>query len=91
MTNEYLSTMTNISITLSNLGIEHDLHPLHNGYQITFPWCSGDIAMHPGTYCSEDGYVESYQCPWDGDDVSVLTPDEMLWKVVKEYLKEGLG
>lgn len=60
------------------------------GWQIRFPWCVGDVACHKYTYGNMDGYVESYQFPWDEGDVSVLTPEEAADKIVAYYneLKE---
>jgi hypothetical protein len=34
------------------------------------------MACHAGTFGHTDSYVESYQFPWDNDDVSVLEPEE---------------
>lgn len=58
--------------------------PLYEGFQWTFPdtvLSDGDVALHVGTYGCRDGYLESYQMPWDDGDVSVLKPDEMAQKI----------
>lgn len=66
-------------------GIEYSIHSIMDGSQIRFPWCDGDVACHSGTYESHDGMVESYQFPWDEDDVSVCSPHIMAERIVMYY------
>lgn len=67
-------------LELANLCTKNDipftLNIIWDGLQIRFPWHSGDMACHTGTYGHTDGCVESYRFPWDEDDVSVLEPEE---------------
>lgn len=55
--------------------------------QITFPWCDGDVIMYA---CNlEDpktsSVVESYNFPWDEDDVTRDYPEEMAWRIIAYY------
>lgn len=58
--------------------ISFSYSPLYDGAQWTFPKFKGDISIHSGTYASDKGYLESYNMPWDDDDVTVCTPEEMI-------------
>ena len=59
-------------------GISFKVEPLYDGYKWTFSDLPGDIAIHSGTYYSDEDYLESYGMPWDNDDVSICTPNEMV-------------
>ena len=65
--------------------IPYNLNPLFGGYQITFPWCSGDVACHIGTYGVDEGLVESFQFPWDEDNVSIFSPSAMAALIINYY------
>lgn len=69
-------------------GIPFHVHQIFEGWQITFPWCEGDVACHDGTYGAHSGYVESLGFPWDRGDVSVMKPKKMARKIVKYYKKK---
>jgi len=55
--------------------------------QITFPWCDGDVIMY--AYTLEDpntsSVVESYNFPWDEDDVTRDYPEEIAWRIIAYY------
>ena len=74
-----------IAAVLTFLSIPYEMRPLYEGWQLIFPWCDGDVACHRGTYEQANGMVETYQFPWDDDDVSVLTPTEAAIKIVSLY------
>lgn len=57
------------------------------GWQLRFPWCEGDVAIHGWTVDHEKGKVESYQFPWDDGDVTILSPDAAA-ELIIEYYKE---
>lgn len=62
---------------LNFYNIPYILRPLYDGFQWRFNWCGGDIIIHEGSYRNKEGYLESYNFPWDMDDVSVMTPYDM--------------
>lgn len=55
------------------------------GWQIRFPWTSGDVSCNNMTYGHSNGMVESYRFPWDEGDVTVDTPVKMAEKIVNYY------
>lgn len=65
--------------------IPFTINPCHDGYQIRFPWCKGDIAMHSFTIGATEGKVETYQFPWDGGDVTVMSPLNAVLTVIGYY------
>lgn len=89
MTN-YFENINTIAEACKVAGIPHSVNPLWEGFQIRFPWCEGDIACHASTYGNRDGFVESYQFPWDDGDVTMLRPEAAARKVIG-YYKEVMG
>lgn len=69
---------------LRHKGIEYKIESCWDGYKWTFEDYDGDIAIHSGTYYYDEGYVESYQMPWDEDDVSILSPQETVARLMGE-------
>jgi len=90
-TNLYFFTINFIKIILDSLQIPCEMREIYEGYQLRFPWCEGDIAMHDGTYGAKAGDVESYQFPWDDGDVSRLTPVAAMRKIIAYYETEHEG
>jgi len=84
-TNFYYSTMSAIKDCLDLCEIPCELVPLYDGFQLLFPWCEGDIAMHGGTYGARQGDVESYCFPWDDGDVTRLDSVEAVMKINEYY------
>lgn len=83
----YAQAILSIVCELHKNNIPHTPRPLYDGWQIRFPWTSGDVACHGGTYCNKNGMVETYRFPWDEVDVSILTPEECANKII-DYYKE---
>ena len=73
---------------LVTLDIPCTVNALYEGWRLRFPWCEGDIAAHGGTYGEALGMVESFCFPWDGGDVTVLTPEEAAIKIIALYNEE---
>lgn len=95
MNEKYLEVMNNIAKSLITHGVPFYYQPCFDGMQFRFPWAGdADIAIHSGTYGNEYNRVESYQFPWDFDDVSVLSADEFisnildLWEKQKEFYSQ---
>ena len=59
-----------------------------SGYQFNFSWHTGDVITDPfcgNPRCADSSYVESYGFPWDEDDVTRDTPEEMAKRIVDLY------
>jgi hypothetical protein len=83
----YAERIVTIAASLDRAGIPYSIHSIYEGWQLRFPWCAGDIAVHDGTYGAKTDKVESYQFPWDEGDVSVLMVGEAIEKIITYYLK----
>jgi hypothetical protein len=83
--NDYYSVIIYIKNILDDAGVPCVVVPIYEGYQLRFPWCEGDVALHDGTYGHQQLHVESYCFPWDEDDVSELTPVEAAAKIMTYY------
>jgi hypothetical protein len=77
--------MSTIKDCLDLCGVPCVLVSLYEGFQLRFPWCEGDIAMHDGTYGARLGDVESYCFPWDEGDVTRLDPVDAVMKINEYY------
>ena len=75
---EYAKPILELANLCTKKDIPFTLNIIWDGLQIRFPWHPGDMACHAGTYGHTGGCVESYQFPWDEDDVSVLEPKEAI-------------
>lgn len=73
---EYAKPILELANLCTKKDIPFTLNVLWDGLQIRFPWHSGDMACHAGTYGHTCGWVESYQFPWDNGDFSVLEPEK---------------
>ena len=85
--NETAALFTNL---LLENNITFTCEPLFDGYKWTFAHLpEGDVALHRGTYGSNEGYVESFCMPWDNGDVSVCLPYEMVCRIKGEEPRES--
>lgn len=82
----YLERIRAIETACKKHNIPCQINRQRGGWQIRFPWTDGDVACNALTYGNTAGYVESYRFPWDNDDVTVLTVDEAIYKVIAYYL-----
>ena len=87
MTN-FDTTIEKFSNLLDERGIEYTKHPIFDGMQWRFNHLPGDVVIHSGSYNSHRGYVESYQMPWDDEDVTSCTPEEMARRIAGEKYNE---
>jgi hypothetical protein len=86
----YYERIAYIAIKCLENKIPFEIRQLYDGWQIRFAWASNaDAAAHEGTFGSSDGLVETYHFPWDEDDVSVLTPEEVFNKILELYTYEN--
>lgn len=83
--NDYYCIIVYIKSILDDAGVPCVVVPIYEGYQLRFPWCVGDIALHSGTYGHHKLHVESYCFPWDEGDVTELEPEEAAEKIITYY------
>jgi len=84
---EFLENLPPILAGLIVEGVPFQYRPLYDGWQLIFNWCNADVACHKGTCGNLAGFIESYCFPWDGNDVSILSPENFTEKVI-EYWRE---
>lgn len=85
MKNDYYYIINYIKNILDDAGVPCVVVQLYEGYQLRFPWCEGDVALHNGTYGHRQLHVESYCFPWDEGDVTELEPEEAAEKIMTYY------
>ena len=81
----YEQIINELTIKLASVGVPYEINEYHDGWQLRFPWCNGDVTIYGGTYCSNMGKVESYQFPWDDYDVTVLSVDTAAALIISYY------
>lgn len=81
----YAQAILSIICELQKNNVPYIPRHLYEGWQIRFPWTSGDVACHGSTYGNKSGRVETYQFPWDEGDVSELTPEECAKRIIGYY------
>jgi hypothetical protein len=89
----YFENIIFIKRILEELNIPCLPNVAHDGAQLRFPWCEGDVVCHCGSYGNKQGLVETYQFPWDNGDVSVMPPQEACRRIVgyyQDFLKETI-
>lgn len=81
----FQGTTAVLAAILTREKIPHKVRPLHDGFQIYFPWCDGDVICHSFSYGNKWGEFESYGFPWDEFDVTVLSISDAATKIIKYY------
>ena len=82
---DYVRNIFSIIFELKKAGIKYTDNKKFDGWQITFPWCEGDIICHFGSYSHDAGCVESMGFPWDDGDCTAHTPEEMAKNIIEYY------
>lgn len=85
---KYLETTAGLMAHLLVNKVPFTITPLFDGYQFTFPWCAGDVVCHNGSYGANQGHVESMDFPWDEEDVTEATIEEMAINIISYYKEE---
>ena len=80
------ATIARLTTILRTYHVPHKVHRLYDGAQITFPWTSGDVVCHRGSYGHNLGHVESMGFSWDDGDVSEYSVPTMGKRIVREYI-----
>ena len=83
--NKYKRVIHEVAGMLEYAGIPHTVNDIFDGAQVRFPWHKGDIACHHGTYNADDGFVESWELPWDEGSVTTMMPEEAEARIVELY------
>lgn len=78
----YAERINIIAASLAEACVPYEINECYEGWQLRFWWCKGDVAVHDGTYGAAQGYVETYQFPWDEGDVSILSPEEAAERII---------
>ena len=88
---KFESTIHEFTRLLVSYDIPFEYALFRDGAQWKFPaYPNGDVAIHSGTYHSDEGYLESYGMPWDEDDVTVTTPYEMVLRLSGDEPREEM-
>lgn len=82
---DYAKPILALANLCSSEKIPHTINPIHDGLQIRFPWNDGDFVCHFFSYGHDYGNVESMGCPWDKGDVSCLSVEDAIMKLVSWY------
>ena len=85
LNNEYASPIINLSDLLNTAKVPHSCNPIHDGLQLRFDWCDGDVVCHFFSYGHEFGFVETWGFPWDEDDVTSLSVEECYRRICDYY------
>lgn len=85
MEKNYETIINELALELAAVGVPYEINECYEGWQIRFPWCNGDVAIHDGTYGHSMSKVESYQFPWDNGDVTVLSVDAAAALIISYY------
>lgn len=85
MEKTYEQIINELALELASMSVPYEINECHDGWQLRFPWCNGDVAIHGGTYGHSMGKVESYQFPWDDYDVTVLSVDAAAALIISYY------
>lgn len=81
----YEQIINELALELASVNVPYEINECYEGWQLRFPWCYGDVAIHDGTYGHTEGKVESYQFPWDNGDVTVLSVDAAAALIISYY------
>ena len=85
----YANDRRKLNRKLKKAGIEFEWNYLFDGYKWTFPkFPNGDAVIHSTSYNSRYGHFETMGMPWDIDDVSVLTANQLIARMRVEMKYE---
>lgn len=86
----FFHAITTIAAFCKSNNIPFDLHELYDGYQLRFPWFSGDVIIHSYSYGGEGGSFETMGFSSDNDDVrGYLTAEQVCVDIWKEFTLLG--
>ena len=76
---DYMNALVDLVSKCREKGISiREFGTLNNGLFVKFEGFRGDAVIHDFSYGHEAGKWETYKMPWDEDDVSVLTTEELV-------------
>ena len=74
---DFVSVAAELIAELKSFDVPFTTNVAYDGIQFRFPWHDGDVIIHSGSYSCKSDMMESYQFPWDRDDVSTWKPMEI--------------
>ena len=78
----YANDRRKLNRKLKKANIEYRWEKLYDGYKWYFSkYPNGDAIIHSGSYYNKSGCFETMGMPWDEDDVTVLTANELVNKL----------
>jgi len=78
---EYVKALSELLEWCNILNVEiESVHAYMYGFRVTFKGVDGDAICHENSYGHPE-YWESYKMPWDEDDVSTNTAQELVRKI----------
>ncbi|MBQ2543882.1 MAG: hypothetical protein II556_02900 [Bacteroidales bacterium] len=87
---KYMNALVDLVSLCRKKGIRiREFGTLNNGLQVKFDGFDGDAVIHDFSYGHELGEWETYKMPWDDDDVSVHTSEELASLLEKESDKKS--
>lgn len=80
---DYMNALVDLvnELRKNNIAVR-EFNTLNNGFQLKFEDFEGDAVIHDYSYGRDSGWWETYKFPWDEGDVSVLTAEELVEKLV---------
>lgn len=87
----YAEPICIVASYLTEAGVPYTINRSQDGWQMCFyEWCDGDLICHSWSVGHSDGWVETYQFPWDEGDVTSMSPEDAAWQII-EYYKSRMG
>lgn len=86
----FVKALAELTLECEARGITFETRFYQGGFQCHHFSChpqSGDVVIHDHSYGQYDGKWESYNFPWDDDDVSVMTTVEFVDALWHEYME----
>lgn len=75
---EYVNALCDLIFECETYEIKiKEVRFLHGGFQVYFEGWNGDAICHNYSYGHESGMWETFGFPWDGDDVSVWSAEDL--------------
>jgi hypothetical protein len=79
--NENLDNMIRLTSILAENKVPFEMYEWQGGYQLRFSWADGDVISTKWSY----NLCESYNFPWDLDDITRTTPERMAEYIVNYF------
>lgn len=81
----YAEPICIVASRLTTAQIPYTINQNLDGWQIRFPWCHGDAICHSWSIGNSEGWVETYNFPWDLGDVTSMSPEDAADAIIDFY------